>query len=112
MMSHMRGTGSGAVCLRSKSHPTSDHLKILGVSSARSVSNEEFCAAHLAYLSQAAYSEYQRDTEKGLMLYVHAFVHSFIHSFIHSFVYSFIRLLFIHSFIHLYMHALTHAFME
>ena len=100
MMSHMRGTGSGAVCLRSKSHPTSDHLKILGVSSARSVSNEEFCAAHLAYLSQAAYSEYQRDTEKGLMLYVHAFVHSFIHSFIRLFVYC----SFIHSFIYTCMH--------
>jgi hypothetical protein len=68
MMSHMRGSGSGAVCLRSKGHPTPEHLRILGVSSARSVSNEEFCAAHLAYLSQAAYGEYMKDTEKGLML--------------------------------------------
>ena len=30
--------------------------------------HEEFCAAHLAYLSQAAYGEYMKGTEKGLML--------------------------------------------
>lgn len=68
MMSHMKGSGSGAVCLRSKSNPTPQHLAILGVSSARSVSNEKFCAAHLAFLSQVAYDEYVKDTELGLML--------------------------------------------
>ena len=68
MMSHLRGNSASAVCLRSKSHPTSQHLNILGVRSARGVSNEEFCAAHLAYLSNCAYEEYMRDTEKGLML--------------------------------------------
>jgi hypothetical protein len=68
-MSHMKGgAGGGAVCLRSKARPTEQHLAILGVQSARSVSNEAFCAAHLAYLSQIAYDEYAKDPELGLML--------------------------------------------
>ena len=70
-MSHMKGGGGGAVCLRSKSHPTAGHAKILGVKNARSVSNEEFCAAHLAYLSECAYDAYTdlSHTGKGMMLH-------------------------------------------
>ena len=68
MMSHLKGGSSSAVCLRSKSRPMPEHLKILGVSTARSVGNEDFCAAHLAYLSEAAYTQYLQDTEIGLML--------------------------------------------
>mmetsp|Transcript_7013 Transcript_7013/g.13025 ORF Transcript_7013/g.13025 Transcript_7013/m.13025 type:complete len:245 (-) Transcript_7013:218-952(-) len=69
MMSHLKGgAGGGAVCLRSKSRPTEQHLAILGTTNARSASNEDFCAAHLAYLSQVAYDEYSKDTELGLML--------------------------------------------
>ena len=71
MMSHMKGGGGGAVCLRSKSHPTPGHAKILGVKNAKSVSNEEFCAAHLAYLSECAYDAYTdlAHTGKGMMLH-------------------------------------------
>lgn len=54
MMSHMKGGASGAVCLRSKRSPTEAHNRILGVKNARSSSNEDFCAAHLAYLTESA----------------------------------------------------------
>jgi hypothetical protein len=58
MMSHLKGGSGSAVCLRSKGRPEPAHLRILGgLSSARSVANEDFCAAHLAYLSESAYAE-------------------------------------------------------
>jgi hypothetical protein len=70
MMSHLKGGSGSAVCLRSKSKPTAQHLEILGAtkSNYRSLGDEAFCAAHLAYLSTVAYNEYLKDTELGLLL--------------------------------------------
>uniref|UniRef100_A0A7S2H7V9 Sulfotransferase domain-containing protein n=1 Tax=Octactis speculum TaxID=3111310 RepID=A0A7S2H7V9_9STRA len=71
MMSHLKGSGShaGAVCMRSRRSPTAKHKQIiaeLGKGSS-SVSAEEFCAVHLAYLSESAYEAFT-STSTGMLL--------------------------------------------
>lgn len=68
MMSHFKGGTGHAVCLRARNRPEKGHKKIISeLGETDHLSAEEFCAVHLAYLSECAYSAYT-STANGLLL--------------------------------------------
>lgn len=68
MMSHLKTAGSGAPCLRDHRSPRADTCAVMGISRAAAsrAPREEYCAGHLAMLSQSVINIASPADSKGL----------------------------------------------
>ncbi|KAL7535514.1 hypothetical protein ACHAXR_008034 [Thalassiosira sp. AJA248-18] len=93
MMSHLdpaklakkvRGGGSPAVCLRSKKHPPGEIVQLAHDhgSMVSGLSNEEFCAAHLASLCESALRGLKESNGKGVAVEYDGLVQKLIQTII------------------------------